>query len=191
MKSNGLRAGVAIFMLSFGIACGSMLAAQSGGEPPPGRSGPSPAMIKACQAKSQGNACSTSLPDGRQVAGTCEAPAGRPLACRPKGRPPGMQAQGGPPPGNDGGTSGEPVADSEGDTDDVLFAPTSERQNAKLEPDGVAQRRCGACHGGLNAIATPAQHVNFSALTRPLFLSGPRSAFITSPPRRFRPFSAA
>jgi len=49
----------------------------------------------ACTAKKADDACSAEGPDGKAVAGSCFAPAGRPLACRPAGKPEGGAERGG------------------------------------------------------------------------------------------------
>lgn len=56
--------------------------------------GPPPEAIKACEAKKSGDACHFTTPRGKED-GSCWAPEGRPLACRPKGAP-----AGGPPGGS-------------------------------------------------------------------------------------------
>lgn len=189
MTLRTLRFGGAIALLALGMAGGSMLAAQPDGAPQPGRQGPPPEMIEACKAKSQGNACSSTMRDGRRVEGTCEAPQGRPLACRPKGHRPGMRPAGGPPPDNGGGNSGEPLADSEADTSGVLCTLSSNGTNAGLGLDGMAQWSCLDGRRTLSANAIPlhpvgnfpnahnpnaisAQQVNFGAPARPVVLSG-------------------
>ncbi|MEH6660737.1 MAG: YHYH protein [Parasphingorhabdus sp.] len=74
--------GTAIVATIFG---GSQIEAQRGpgGGPPAGGQGPTEAMLKACTAKQADDPCSAEGPNGKQVAGSCFAPAGRPLACRP------------------------------------------------------------------------------------------------------------
>jgi hypothetical protein len=50
------------------------------------RRGPPPEALAACKALVAGNACSVTL-DSRMLKGTCWAPEGKPLACRPDGAP--------------------------------------------------------------------------------------------------------
>jgi hypothetical protein len=63
-----------------------------GGEPPPRR--PPPEALEACKSLAAGKACSFVAPRGGNVQGSCWAPEGKPLACRPKDAPP---AEGGRP----------------------------------------------------------------------------------------------
>ncbi len=64
---------------------------QGQGNRPPG---PPPEALKVCEAKKSGDACHFTTPRGKED-GSCWAPEGRPLACRPKGAP-----AGGPPGGS-------------------------------------------------------------------------------------------
>jgi len=86
----------------FGVACMSTAAAlalfgatqinaQDGPDrgPPGGGKKPTEAMLKACTAKKADDACSAEGPAGNTVAGSCFALPGRPLACRPAGKPAG------------------------------------------------------------------------------------------------------
>lgn len=67
-----------------------------GGPPPDGeRRGPPPEAVAACKSAKAGADCSFAM-GGRTMTGTCWAPEGKTLACRPKDMPP--------PP--DGGASG-------------------------------------------------------------------------------------
>ena len=92
----------------FGTACVSAAAAlalfgatqinaQGGSDrgPPGGGKKPTEAMLKACTAKKADDACSAEGPDGKSVAGTCFAPADKPLACRPTRKQEGGQGRGG------------------------------------------------------------------------------------------------
>jgi hypothetical protein len=56
--------------------------------------GPPPEALAACKALTSGNDCSFTSPHGA-VKGTCWAPEGKPLACKPAGAPP---TGGSPPP---------------------------------------------------------------------------------------------
>jgi len=65
-------------------------------DPPRGeRRGPPPEALAACKGASAGKACSFKGREDRTVKGTCFAPEGRPLACRPAGMPPKGKAAGG------------------------------------------------------------------------------------------------
>lgn len=58
--------------------------------PPP----PPPESLQACASLAAGAACEFKTPRGNTMKGTCWAPEGKPLACKPKDRPhdkPGMQ----------------------------------------------------------------------------------------------------
>lgn len=59
---------------------------------PQGRKGPRPEALAACQSLSSGQVCSFEAPRG-VVKGTCAAPEGKPLACRPSDMPPREQRQ--------------------------------------------------------------------------------------------------
>lgn len=56
--------------------------------PPPGEDPlqPPPEALQACQSRVKGAACEVSTPRGK-LQGHCEAPEGKPLACRPKDMP--------------------------------------------------------------------------------------------------------
>ena len=54
------------------------------------RRGPPPVALEACASSVQGDPCSFAGRDGETLEGTCEAPAEKPLACRPEGAPPPM-----------------------------------------------------------------------------------------------------
>mgnify|MGYP000538265264 FL=1 len=78
----------------------SALFAQPSGAPPAGGSqqqrpdehrGPPPQALDACKALKSGQDCSFTSPHGT-VKGSCFAPKGRPLACRPKDGPNGPSA---------------------------------------------------------------------------------------------------
>lgn len=71
--------------------------AQPQGGPPPGgeHRGPPPEALAACKTAKAGADCSFSH-ENRTMKGSCWAPEGRPLACRPKDAPPP------PPPGASG-----------------------------------------------------------------------------------------
>lgn len=54
------------------------------------RRGPPAAALEACASSVQSDPCSFEGRDGETLDGTCEAPADKPLACRPEGGPPKM-----------------------------------------------------------------------------------------------------
>ncbi|HEY9109476.1 MAG TPA: hypothetical protein VIN58_22600 [Roseateles sp.] len=78
------------------VICSLLLAAlgasaqPQGGPPPPpdgGHLGPPPEALAACKTAKAGADCSFTH-EGRALKGSCWAPEGRPLACRPKDAPP-------------------------------------------------------------------------------------------------------
>ena len=73
-------------VLSLSAAACSAQPQQRGGQPPA-------EALAACKTAKQGDACSFTGDRGKAT-GTCEAPEGKPLACRPSGAP----AAGGNPP---------------------------------------------------------------------------------------------
>lgn len=74
-------------------------------KPPEGQSGPQehrgppPEALAACKSLAAGAACNFTSPRGAEI-GTCFAPEGKPLACRPKHGPGGPGGQQGPANGN-------------------------------------------------------------------------------------------
>lgn len=75
--------------------------AQPQGGPPPGEHrGPPAEALEACKTAKAGADCGFTR-DGRTMKGSCWAPEGRPLACRPKDAPP-------PPPPPQPGASAPP-----------------------------------------------------------------------------------
>ena len=52
--------------------------------------GPPPVALEACTNSVEGDPCAFEGRRGEAVEGTCEAPADKPLACRPEGGPPKM-----------------------------------------------------------------------------------------------------
>lgn len=55
--------------------------------------GPPEAALEACSGAVQGDPCSFEGRRGDTLEGTCEAPAEKPLACRPEGGPPKRQLE--------------------------------------------------------------------------------------------------
>ena len=86
-----------------GLALAQPSGQPSGQEPP--RQGPPAESLAACKTLTSGAACSFTSPRGAET-GTCFAPEGKPLACRPARGPKGEGGQGpnggqpGPKPGN-------------------------------------------------------------------------------------------
>jgi len=50
--------------------------------------GPPPEALDACSGKKMDDVCSFNAPKRGTIEGTCKAPEGKPLACRPARRPP-------------------------------------------------------------------------------------------------------
>jgi hypothetical protein len=71
------------------LAAALAASAQPQGGPPPegGHRGPPPEALEACKASKAGADCSVTL-GNRTMKGSCQAPEGRALACRPKDMPP-------------------------------------------------------------------------------------------------------
>ena len=70
------------------LGCGAAFAQQpkAGEGPSTGRGGPPAEALAACNALKTGDACQFTGSQGA-ASGTCEAPQGRPLACRPANAP--------------------------------------------------------------------------------------------------------
>lgn len=77
-----------LLLLSLLLAA-TAVSAQGPGGPPPGgeHRGPPPEALAACKTAKAGADCSFIQGD-RTMKGSCWAPEGRPLACRPKDMPP-------------------------------------------------------------------------------------------------------
>lgn len=76
---------LASILLAF--AATAAFAQPAGGKPPSGeRRGPPAEALTACKSLNSGDACSFTSPRG-EVSGSCAAPEGKPLACRPKDAP--------------------------------------------------------------------------------------------------------
>ena len=74
------------------LFAGTAYADSDGEKKPRGeRRGPPPVALEACANSVQGDPCSFDGRDGEALEGTCEAPAEKPLACRPEGARPPMQ----------------------------------------------------------------------------------------------------
>jgi hypothetical protein len=72
---------LAVLALSSGIVSAQQAQVQEGSGKPP------PEAIETCKSLSAGQECSFSSPHGT-VKGSCWAPEGKPLACKPKDAPP-------------------------------------------------------------------------------------------------------
>jgi hypothetical protein len=162
--------------------------------PPPGgeRRGPPPEMLKACVAKASGDSCTAVSPEGQSVTGTCFAPQGRPLACRPSGGSPdqrGGRQDGGPPPQANASEQGAEIASTMANTSAVLCGVRSSRMNAGLSlqsnyswtcanekrtlvGNGIPDHAVGAFPNANNPNKISAQNVNFSASLRPVARQG-------------------
>ena len=81
------RHAVRVGAIALALAAGAAMAQpKSGGAPPAGQGGPPAEALAACKALKTGDACSFTADRGA-ASGTCEAPQGRPLACRPANAP--------------------------------------------------------------------------------------------------------
>ena len=74
--------------LVLALGCGAAIAQQpkAGEGPPAGQGGPPAEALAACKTLKSGDACQFTADKGA-ASGTCEAPQGRPLACRPANAP--------------------------------------------------------------------------------------------------------
>ena len=82
------------------LAATALFAAAATAQPAPPRSDddrpPPPESLQACASLAAGAACEFKTPRGNTMKGSCWAPEGKPLACKPKDRPydkPGMQGE--------------------------------------------------------------------------------------------------
>ena len=103
--------------------------------------GPSQEMLAACATKTAGDACSSVGPEGSTVTGTCFAPRGLPLACRPVGGPRGPEGNA-PPPATEQGT---PIAATQADTSAVLCKSSRLQMNTVL---GIQSDSTWTCADG-------------------------------------------
>jgi len=101
---GSLAVGLAVAQNQYGQPDPSGGGSQPGAQPPPPpRGGPPPEALAACKSLASGASCSFTSPRG-SMTGTCWAPEGKPLACKPPGPPPG----GGSGPGSSAGSGGGP-----------------------------------------------------------------------------------
>ncbi|WP_321325327.1 YHYH protein [uncultured Parasphingorhabdus sp.] len=114
--------------------------AQSGPDrgPPGGGQKPSEAMLKACSAKQADDPCSTEGPEGKEVAGSCFAPAGMPLACRPSGGAMGPANR--PPQGQN--NLGTPIESTRAQTFGVLCGAHTDIPNEQIGLQSEAKWSC-------------------------------------------------
>ena len=82
-------------LLALGVAAQPAAPAKSdaGNTPPEQHRGPPPEALAACKALASGAACGFTGPRGA-MKGSCFAPEGKPLACRPAHGPQGPASQG-------------------------------------------------------------------------------------------------
>jgi hypothetical protein len=98
MKSLGRIAIRTALLATLTLAAGAAGAQTAEDGPPPHHHGPPPEALEACKSLSSGQECSFTMPRGT-ISGTCWAPEGKPLACRPKHAPgPGGSESGSSPP---------------------------------------------------------------------------------------------
>lgn len=86
IKSGAVRGRLLTLTLFAGImgACGGLAAQPAGGRGAP--PAPSTEALAACKSLASGDACSFTSQQGTEQ-GTCWAPEGKPLACKPKNAP--------------------------------------------------------------------------------------------------------
>jgi hypothetical protein len=88
-KGQGLRAPASATVLAMVLLWAGTAAAQpkeAGGATEGPRRGPPPEAVAACKSLAAGTACSVTL-SSNTLKGSCWAPEGMPLACRPAGAP--------------------------------------------------------------------------------------------------------
>jgi YHYH protein len=197
-----------IALSTVGIAIGAFgavnLAAQQGGGRGPGggQGGPPPEMLKACAGKLAGDSCSATGPQGRTVNGSCFAPQGRPLACRPAGGPGTVQGggqAGGPPPegGPPPSDQGAEIPSTRADTAAVLCSTSMSQANAMLGLTSSAKWTCSGANRVLASNGVPnhvtgvfpnpnnpnkisAQTISFTTMLKPVARTGTGAPVRTS-----------
>lgn len=147
MTSN--RSTIALIALA-AASLGAVAQSQEGRGPPPG-GGPPPEAIKACTKLAAGAACSFAGRGGQKLTGSCFAPPGRVLACRPArgpggAPPPGGPSEGGAPGGGppDRGGGGTAIAATRISTAGVGCTLRHDAPNAAI---GIASRYVWSCDG--------------------------------------------
>jgi len=140
------RATIAVIAV-VAASLGAVAESQEGSGPPPG--GPPPEAIKACTKQTAGAACSFTGRGGQKLTGSCFAPPGRVLACRPVrgpggAPPPGGPSEGGAPGGGppDRGGGGTAIAATRLSTAGVGCALRHDAPNAAI---GIASRYAWSC----------------------------------------------
>lgn len=159
------------------------LSAQQG--PPDGERGSRPLkeMLKACEGKSAGDSCSANLPQRGEVTGTCFAPQGRPLACRPSQGPPNSGG------GQAGTNLGSPIASTQAMTLGVQCNAQIDQLNNQLGlkseakwscvngqrllvANGVPDHATGTFPSARNPNKISAQQVSFATTLEPVARTG-------------------
>lgn len=145
---------------------------------------PAKEMLKACEDKSLGDRCFATPPQRSEVTGTCFAPQGRPLACRPRN---GLTAQDG---RQDGADFGQELESFRARTTGILCGVESGTLNAQLGLQSKAKWFCSGSNRMLTANGIPdhtigkfpnsnnSNHISeqtiiYPATLTPLVLSGP------------------
>lgn len=142
-RAATIAAGIGLMMLGWAAA-----QSQTGQGPPPG--GPPPEAIKACTKQAVSAACSFTGRGGQKLSGSCFAPPGRVLACRPARGPggapppPGGPSEVGPPGGGppDRGGGGTAIAATRLSTAGIGCALRHDAPNAAI---GIASRYAWTC----------------------------------------------
>jgi hypothetical protein len=152
--------------------------------------GPPREMLAACSDKSAGQTCSATGPQGNVMSGTCFAPQGRPLACRPTGAGQGPgQGQGQDANGPPMNQQGAEIPSTRADTSNVLCAAQTRQQNPTLGIASTASWNCASGQRTLASNAIPdhtigafpnqgnpnrvsAQSISFSTTTNPVARAG-------------------
>ncbi|MEO0440668.1 MAG: YHYH protein [Pseudomonadota bacterium] len=177
---------IAIAAVGAGVFGAVSLSAQRG--PGGGQGRPPEEMFKACESKAAGDACSAELPGEGEVSGTCFAPEGRPLACRPARE--GQRPDGGRPNGGPGdGDQGQPIESTRAETLGILCRSEVNQLNEQLGlkseakwscsrgqrllvANGVPDHATGTFPNANNPNRISAQTVSFAATLTPVARTG-------------------
>jgi YHYH protein len=146
---------IALTAIGVGALSAVALTAQDGGGRNGGRQGgrqggPPPEMLKACVNKSYGDVCTATGPKGRSISGTCFAPQGRPLACRPQNAGPNNPV-GGPTPSE----QGEAMLSTQADTSAILCSIGYTAINKALGLESNAKWACAGDYRVLTSNGIP------------------------------------
>jgi len=180
---------LSIAAVGFGVFGAVNLSAQQGTRGG-GQGRPPEEMLKACESKAAGDACSAELQGQGEVSGTCFAPQGRPLACRPSGGSPGPGGGGQDGGGPGGGNQGDPIASTKAETLGVLCSSDVNELNSQLGLKSEAKWSCSRGQRLLTANGVPnhatgtfpnannpnrisAQTVSFATTLTPVARTGP------------------